>query len=96
MEKTHYIICFDIFDDKRRRKLVKYLEQFTYRIQYSVFCVNADESQIARIKQGIEHEIVDEDSVFIFPMNNTDWKNKIIYGKNYEGIKTCDTKVFVI
>lgn len=96
MEKTHYVICFDVFDDKRRRKLVKHLERFSYRIQYSVFCVDADESRILKIRQGIEKFADVEDSVFIFPLNSVDWKNKIIYGKKNNEIKNCDAKVIVI
>ena len=31
------LIIYDVTDDKRRRKLVKYLEQYAVRIQYSAF-----------------------------------------------------------
>lgn len=31
------IICYDIEDDRDRYRLVKYLESFAYRLQYSVF-----------------------------------------------------------
>ena len=96
MEKTHYLICFDVFDDKRRRRLVRHLEQFSYRIQYSVFCVDADKSRLEKIRRGIEQATSEDDSVFIFPMNSLDWKNKIIYGEKNKDIKKCDEKVIVI
>lgn len=32
-----YLICYDISEDKIRDKIVKYLEGFSYRIQFSVF-----------------------------------------------------------
>lgn len=55
------IICYDIEDDKQRRKLVKYLESFAYRLQYSVFeCeLSAKELTLRRFElqdllQGIE------------------------------------------
>ena len=37
-----YLISYDISDTKIRNKVVKYLESFCYRVQYSVFlCVYA-------------------------------------------------------
>lgn len=96
MEKIHYIICFDIFDDRRRRRIVKHLERFSHRIQYSVFCVNADSERISKIRQGIERWIDEEDSLFIFPVGKGDWQNKVIYGGKDGGIKSCDAKVVVI
>lgn len=37
-----YLISYDISDTKTRNKVVKYLESFYYRVQYSVFlCVYA-------------------------------------------------------
>lgn len=36
-----YLISYDISDTKIRNKVVKYLESFCYRIQYSVFlCIH--------------------------------------------------------
>lgn len=34
-----YLISYDISDTKIRNKVVKYLESFCYRVQYSVFYV---------------------------------------------------------
>ena len=37
-----YLISYDISDAKKRNKVVKYLESFCCRVQYSVFlCVHA-------------------------------------------------------
>lgn len=36
-----FIICYDVAEDKIRRRVVQYLETFSYRIQGSVFiCSN--------------------------------------------------------
>ena len=32
-----YVIAYDVSDDKIRRRVVKYLESFSYRVQGSVF-----------------------------------------------------------
>ena len=37
-----YLISYDLSDTKIRNRVVKYLESFCYRVQYSVFlCVHA-------------------------------------------------------
>ena len=46
----HYIICYDIAEDRIRRKVVKYLEGFAWRIQYSVFRCDITERHIAQVK----------------------------------------------
>lgn len=42
------VICYDVDDNKVRRKLVKYLESFAVRIQYSVFVSDLNDRAIKR------------------------------------------------
>ena len=44
------IICYDICDNKVRYKLVKYLEKFAVRVQYSVFKAKLNEREIAKLE----------------------------------------------
>lgn len=37
-----YLICYDIPEDDLRDKIVRYLEAFAYRLQYSVFQCSLD------------------------------------------------------
>lgn len=37
MRKTNFLVIFDISNDKHRKKVVKILEKYGYRIQYSAF-----------------------------------------------------------
>lgn len=47
-----YLISYDLSDTKIRNRVVKYLESFCYRVQYSVFlCVHARISVEMIIKQ---------------------------------------------
>ncbi len=64
---TRYIICYDIADDRRRYHLVKCLEDYGERVQYSVFEVLAGSETIDALKVKIDN-IVDyeEDSIFIY------------------------------
>ena len=48
-----YLICYDISDDKCRRKVVKYLESLAYRIQYSVFRADCTREQLNKIKNRL-------------------------------------------
>lgn len=85
-----------MFDTARRRKLVKWLERFAYRIQYSVFCVNGDEARIERIRNGVERATAEEDSVFIFPVGNAEWKAKNVYGSRNSGLELCDASFIAL
>lgn len=57
-----YLISYDISDTKIRNKVVKYLESFCYRVQYSVFlCVHAHvrvetiAKKLEVLTQGMKH-----------------------------------------
>lgn len=40
------LICYDVADDRRRRQLIKYLEKYSVRIQFSVFLGELSNSQL--------------------------------------------------
>ena len=44
-----YLISYDISDDKVRDKVVKYLEGFAFRLQYSVFSCNVSAKEAKKI-----------------------------------------------
>lgn len=85
---AHYIIVFDVFDSRRRRRLVKILENFAYRIQISVFAMKCDDRTMARLKTLVDRTIdSDEDSVLIFPLMTQNWENRIVMGIEETGLK---------
>lgn len=45
-----YYICYDISEDKIRDRVVKYLEAFAHRIQYSVFYCTLDEKKAVKVR----------------------------------------------
>ena len=79
MEKLHYIISFDVHDNKRRRRLTKWLESFCERIQYSVFVMGGDFKRL-----------------FIFPIDNTKWNAKQIYGAECKALTEIDSEVLIL
>jgi len=64
-----YILCYDIQDDKRLRKVSKIMEAYGYRVQKSVFgaflSVNDMEELDRRLKKTLNEK---EDSVRIYRM----------------------------
>lgn len=54
-----FLVCFDIVDDKKRRRVVKVLLSNGVRVQKSVFeCPNLSERRFLKMKSKIE-DIID-------------------------------------
>ncbi len=69
----YWIICYDIRDNKRRTKIVKVMESYGIRAQYSVFeCDISDRQQMTM--QGELEKIIDkeEDDIRFYPLNGAD------------------------
>jgi CRISPR-associated protein Cas2 len=78
-----WIICYDTPSDKRRREIVKIMESYGQRAQYSVFeCDITDREQITL--EGKLGKVVDEDEddIRFYPLNQADIKRVRTLGKN--------------
>jgi len=53
MTKQFLVVSYDIGDDKRRRKVMKTLEDFGTRVQYSVFECRLLTPQIEKLKKSL-------------------------------------------
>ena len=53
-----YLITYDIENDKRRKKISDELEAFGYRVNYSVFECELNQTKLRKLKEKIE-ELVD-------------------------------------
>ena len=75
-----YLICYDIKDDKRRKKVAELLEEKAFRIQESVFVGEFTAQDLKKAKAGIKRlvhvngEQGDIDSVHIYPLCDACWK----------------------
>lgn len=69
------IISYDISDDKKRNKFVRYIKKFGHRLQYSVFEIHNSDRILGNIILQIESNFMkkfdDSDSIYIFKMSNT-------------------------
>lgn len=94
---NHYLVAYDICCPKRRRKLLKVLEDFAYRVQYSVFEMYVGETELKKIKNWIERTIKkDEDSVLIYDLGALTEKNRMIYGLKYKETAAYNDKYRIL
>lgn len=75
------IISYDIESDKLRNKFNKYIKQYGYRLQFSVYKIKNSKRILNIIKEEIEFiykpKFSNSDSVIIFDIDD---KNIIRYG----------------
>lgn len=68
-----WLVCYDVRDDKRRRKLVKLLEQRCQRVQYSVFECPLSEKALTELLTSRWLKVLDlkVDSLRAYPLDQT-------------------------
>ena len=52
-----FVICYDVSDDRRRRRLERVLRDFAHRVQYSVFEGEMDEARFQKMRRRAERQI---------------------------------------
>lgn len=79
--KNLLIVSYDISDDKLRARFSRFLENFGYRLQYSVFRIRNSERILNLVKLGIEEKFKkkfsESDSILIYTI---DEKSLVKYG----------------
>lgn len=78
-----WVICYDITDDKRRSKVVKIMESYGRRAQYSVFECDISDGQQMTIQAKLADVVdEDEDDVRFYPLNEADIQRVRTLGKD--------------
>lgn len=73
MPRRHYLITYDVSDDKRRTRLFKTLEGEGDHAQYSVFFCDLTPAELAGLRMQITGIIHDrEDQVLILDLGHAD------------------------
>lgn len=68
-----YLVCYDIRDDKRLRKVAKVMLGFGDRVQYSVFRCMLGDKERAVLRGKVEHVMsMSEDHVLIVDLGPED------------------------
>lgn len=66
MRRNRYLICYDIHDDRRLRRIAKVMQAYGYRLQYSVFECALDKTRLEKLKTELEVVVKhDEDQILI-------------------------------
>ncbi|WP_300282773.1 CRISPR-associated endonuclease Cas2 [Peptacetobacter sp.] len=60
------LVIYDVVDDKRRRELVKYLNEFGIRVQKSAFEMLLDKKRTKELKKGLKKLYDSEDKINIY------------------------------
>jgi CRISPR-associated protein Cas2 len=64
-----YLVCYDISDPKRLRKVARVCEDFGYRRQLSVFLCRISATDFVRLRSRLYDIIkLDEDQVLFIPL----------------------------
>jgi len=66
---SYYLVCYDIADEKRLRRIARLMEDFGVRVLYSVFECRLGWEEFQAMREAIE-EILDplEDKVCYYPL----------------------------
>ncbi|MEO0247431.1 MAG: CRISPR-associated endonuclease Cas2 [candidate division WOR-3 bacterium] len=79
-------VIYDISDDKTRNKIAKLCKNMgLYRVQKSAFLGKLSKNKIDELKIRCREEIsFPNDSVFIFPMCEQDFRKVILIGQSFD------------
>lgn len=67
-----WLVCYDISDPKRLRKVARRCEDFGYRKQFSVFLVRVSATDFVRLRSRL-YDCIDlnEDQVLFIPLSES-------------------------
>lgn len=66
--RTCRIVCYDIRDDQRWRRVEKIVKGYGERIQYSIFRCWLTDRQYEALLWKLERELAPEDSLLVIPL----------------------------
>lgn len=85
------VICFDIANNRRRRRAVRVLESFAYRAQESVFEGCLDPRERRRLKAALATAIkASEDRLAIYVLAPTDRADMVSLGHGLPAEEFCN------
>jgi len=90
------VVSYDIPSDKRRNQVAKTLEDYGARVQYSVFEVNLDAKQVARMRARLKKVINEsEDSIRFYTLCAACFKQIEILGQG-RPVESEATEPFIV
>ena len=69
-EQRLWLVAYDIADPRRLARIARYMETIGVRLQYSLFAVLANETEIRERREALEQRIKpSQDDVRIYPVH---------------------------
>jgi CRISPR-associated protein Cas2 len=89
-----YLVCYDIADPKRLRKVARTCEDFGYRKQFSVFLVRVSATDFVRLRSRL-YDIIDlaADQVLFIPMTEAGLRRMEAIGRPTDPHDAKDTVI---
>lgn len=63
-----HLVCYDVRDPARWRRVYRLLRGYGERVQYSVFRVRANDTQLARLRWELERLLEGEDDLLVITL----------------------------
>jgi CRISPR-associated protein Cas2 len=76
----HWLVIYDICDPRRLRRVAKVMEDYGFRVQKSVFELEASEAVVAGLRRRINKIIEENDFVVYFDLCQRCWQKRMKYG----------------
>ncbi len=93
MTKQFLVVSYDISNDKRRLKVMKTLQDYGARVQYSVFECRLESAQLDRLKRRLQPHVREkQDSIRFYFLSADDVQRIDVLGN---GSVTPDRKYFI-
>ncbi len=89
-----YLVCYDIANPKRLRKVAKACEDYGYRKQFSVFLVRISPTDFVRLRTRL-YDLIDlkEDQVLFLPLTDSCLQRMEAIGKPTESYDKNDVVI---
>ncbi len=87
-------VIYDISENRTRKNVSKICKNFgLYRVQKSTFCGELNTNRVDELEMSVESEIdVNTDSVFIFPVCESDFHKTRLLGEGFDRELIAKTK----
>ncbi len=91
-----YLVCYDIADAKRLRKVARICEDFGYRQQLSVFLMRVGTTQYVRLRSRL-YDLIhpEEDQVLIIPLTDSNLQRMETLGRPAEEYDKNDVVIVI-
>ena len=80
LQKQHYVVCYDVLDDRRRQKIAKILLDYGTRVQKSVFELYIVGSDFIACIEKLQLSIHEEDAMRIYVLSKVDYSRTMVIG----------------